>query len=153
MKPFAAFAVAAIVLVAVETRRRRRRSPEDVVRAYYEAWADGDADAIDSVVAGSYHGHVNALAGIEERDRAALADQVRAHHEAFPESRFEVEEIVADGNRLAARVRMRGTHAGDEHEGEMRGLVLLRLEDGKIAEEWASWDYLGLARQLGVEVQ
>ena len=77
---------------------------------------------------------------------------MRSHCEAFSESRFDLEEVVRDGNRLAARLRMRGTHVGDEHESEMCGLVLLRLEGGKIAEEWASWDYLGLARQLGVEL-
>jgi predicted ester cyclase len=35
----------------------------------------------------------------------------------------------------------------------MDGLVFFRLEKGRIVEEWASWDYLGLARQLGLDGQ
>jgi len=44
-------------------------------------------------------------------------------------------------------------YTSDGRDVEMDGLVFLRVEDGRIAEEWASWDYLGLAEQLGMELE
>ena len=58
---------------------------------------------------------------------------------------------------MAARLRFRGTHLG-ELNGiaptgrwvDCTGIVISRMEDGKIAEDWANFDDLGMMRQLGV---
>jgi predicted ester cyclase len=44
-------------------------------------------------------------------------------------------------------------HGEDGRDVEMEGLVFLRVAGGRIAEEWANWDYLDLAQQLGVELE
>jgi ketosteroid isomerase-like protein len=120
-----------------------------VVRRYFDAWQEGDADTLGTIVSPDYRGHVHALAGTDDRGRDELAEHVRAHQDAFAWHRFEIEDMLGAHDRVAARVRMRA--AGPEgSEAEMEGLVIFRLEDGKIAEEWASWDYLGLARTLGL---
>ena len=48
---------------------------------------------------------------------------------------------------------MEARHVESGHDVELAGLAFFRVEDGRIAEEWSSWDYLGLARQLGVELR
>jgi steroid delta-isomerase-like uncharacterized protein len=144
----AAGALAAGLLIV---RERRRRSPETLVRKYFEAWAEGSPDSLDGVLADEYSGHVNALAGTEDRDRESLADQLEAHSQVFAERHYDVEDTVASGDEVAARVHMRATHAETDRTAEMDGLVFFRLDNGRIAEEWASWDYLGLARQLGLD--
>ena len=58
---------------------------------------------------------------------------------------------------MATRVRFRGTHQG-ELEGiaptgrrvESTGIIISRIEGGKLAEDWANFDDLGLMRRLGV---
>lgn len=77
--------------------------------------------------------------------------------EAFPDLRMEVEDVIADGDRVAYRATLTGTH-----EGELLGLAptgrpfraaqmhWLRLEDGRAAEHWAVRDDLGMLIQLGV---
>jgi predicted ester cyclase len=45
---------------------------------------------------------------------------------------------------------MQARHRETGREAEIDGLVILRVADGRIAEEWSSWDYLGLAKQLGL---
>jgi predicted ester cyclase len=45
---------------------------------------------------------------------------------------------------------MHAQHEETGRDGEMEGIAILRLEDGRIAEEWSSWDYRGLANQLGL---
>jgi hypothetical protein len=45
---------------------------------------------------------------------------------------------------------MHACHEETGREGEMDGIAILRLDGDRIAEEWSSWDYLGLANQLGL---
>jgi predicted ester cyclase len=69
-----------------------------------------------------------------------------------------VEEVVAEGNRVAGRFTMRGTHAGTlfgiPATGKAVGvgvMVIARFDEaGKWVEDWANWDQLGMLQQLGV---
>jgi predicted ester cyclase len=66
-----------------------------------------------------------------------------------------VEDLIAEGDRVAARLRFRGTHLG-ELDGiaptgrrvDCTGIVISRMEGGKIAEDWANFDDLGMMQQL-----
>ncbi len=77
---------------------------------------------------------------------------------AFPDMRATVEDVVAEGDKVVTRVTIRGTHQGEVEEfgpptgRQMEGhsLSLHRIEDGKIVEEWNSWDNLSLMQQLGL---
>jgi predicted ester cyclase len=67
-----------------------------------------------------------------------------------------IEDLIAEGDRVAARVRFRGTHQGKlesiaptGRRVESTGIIISRIEGGKIAEDWANFDDLGLMRQLG----
>jgi ketosteroid isomerase-like protein len=152
MKRHLALAGGALAAALLLVRERGRRSPEAAVREYFKAWEAGEVDPLRRVVDREYSGHVNALAGTEDRDRDTLAEQLEAHASVFGERSFRVEDTVASHDRAAARVHMRAIHAETDREVEMEGLVFFRLEKGRIIEEWASWDYLGLAQQLGLEI-
>jgi steroid delta-isomerase-like uncharacterized protein len=75
---------------------------------------------------------------------------------AFPDLRITVEELVGEGDMVAARLSWRGTHQG-EFQGlpptgrtvAVTGLGLYRLAGGKIVEDWIQEDFLGLMQQLG----
>lgn len=74
----------------------------------------------------------------------------------FPDFRMSIEDIVAQGDKVAARFIERGTH-----NGEFMGITptgrqvtwteigILRIEGGKIVESWYETDMLGLMQQLG----
>jgi ubiquinone/menaquinone biosynthesis C-methylase UbiE len=66
----------------------------------------------------------------------------------FPDLRFDVEDQVTEGDKVASRWTLHGTHEG--REVELRGIVISRFEDGRIIEDWASSDTLELVRQLGL---
>jgi len=142
----AALATAAVVGV----RRRRAHDPERLLREYFDAWASGDGDALDDLLADDYRAHVHTLAGTEERDREELASLLDGHAEAFEHVEYDVQDVLKDDGRVAARVAMRADHRETGRSGEMEGLAIFRLRHGRIAEEWSSWDYLGLADQLGL---
>jgi steroid delta-isomerase-like uncharacterized protein len=147
----AAAAVApAAALAASLLRRHKKHDPEQVLRAYYDAWAKGDAEAVGELVADDYCGHVHTLSGTEEQSAEELAERVEGHAGAFEQVEYDVEDVIASDGRVAARVTMRAGHRETGREAETVGLVILRVEDGRIAEEWSSWDYLGLAERLGL---
>lgn len=79
-------------------------------------------------------------------------------HAAFPDAEDTIEDIVAEGDKVAVRIRMRGTHEGPfldleptENEVDVTGMVIYRIEDGKIAEDWHQADMMGLMQQLGIQ--
>jgi predicted ester cyclase len=97
------------------------------------------------------HGYPGALQGL---------DGLRAFHEAlweaFPDARLTVEDLVVEGDRVALRYRLQGTHRGpylgvapDGVRFDVEGLTLLRLADGRVVEEWHSPTELAILRQLG----
>jgi ketosteroid isomerase-like protein len=147
-----ALRIGAVALAAALARslRRRRAGSGDVVRAYFDAWSEGDGDAIRDLVTDDYLAHVHTLEGMEERDADELVDIVGGHAKAFAEVEYELQELLCHNGHAAVRATMRARHGETKREGEIDGIAILRLDGGRIAEEWSSWDYLGLASQLGL---
>ncbi|MCB9099793.1 MAG: ester cyclase [Anaerolineales bacterium] len=75
----------------------------------------------------------------------------------FPDSRFPVEEIIAEGDKVVVRHRFQGTHQA-EFQGipatgqavSIDGIALLRLDNGAVVEGWLNADLMGMMQQLGV---
>lgn len=76
--------------------------------------------------------------------------------QAFPDAQVNIEELIAEGNKVVARVRASGTHQG-EFQGmppthkrmTISGMDLIGLQGGRIVEHWGEWDNLGLLQQIG----
>ncbi|MEW5829346.1 MAG: ester cyclase [Chloroflexota bacterium] len=76
---------------------------------------------------------------------------------AFPDSRIIVDDVIAGDGRVAVRHRLRGTHLA-ELQGipptgkpvEAGGIVIFRIENGRIAEAWLNADMMGMMQQMGV---
>jgi steroid delta-isomerase-like uncharacterized protein len=151
-KPAKAVAAAApaAAFAASLLRRHKKSDPEHVLRAYYDAWSEGDGDAVRELLADDYCGHVHTLSGTEDQGADDLAERVESHAGAFEQVEYDVEDVIAADGRVAARVTMHASHKETGREAETVGLVILRVDGGRIAEEWSSWDYLGLAEQLGL---
>ena len=127
-----------------------------VRRQEEEIHTQGNLDAADEIYAPNYVGHDPSnpedIRGLEAAKQAA-AD----YRKAFPDLQVTIEDLIAEGDKVATRVRFRGTHQG-ELEGmaptgrrvESTGIIISRIEGGKIAEDWANFDDLGMMQQLGV---
>ena len=75
---------------------------------------------------------------------------------AFPDFRFDVKEILQDGNKVVVRARATGTHEGEfmgmaptGNTFEMGLIDIMEFEDGKMAAHWGLMDMAALMRQLG----
>ena len=124
-------------------------------RTYEELLNRGDLDVADELVAPEFINH-EAPPG---RDRGpdsmrGLATMLRT---AFPDLHFEIEELVAEGNVVAGRLTMSGTHEGPLMGTPPTGrsvrqdhMHFVRFGDGKAVEHWGVRDELGMMQQLGV---
>jgi steroid delta-isomerase-like uncharacterized protein len=95
--------------------------------------------------------HLRALRGPE-----VMKQTVQMYRAAFPDVKITVDDVIAQGDKVALRWHAEGTHRG-ELEGmaptgvraTVTGIFIDQWKDGKIVESWGQWDNLGLARQLG----
>ena len=67
-----------------------------------------------------------------------------------------VDDVMADGDKVALRWHAEGTHRGElpglaptGKRASATGITIYQWRDGKVVEAWTQWDNLGLARQLG----
>jgi predicted ester cyclase len=75
---------------------------------------------------------------------------------AFPDTKANVEDIIALGDKVVTRWKIRATHTGELQgmaptgkEVTITGIIITRVENGKAAEEWEAFDQLSLMQQLG----
>jgi steroid delta-isomerase-like uncharacterized protein len=127
-----------------------------VRRQEEELFGGGNLDVADEIYAPDYVGHDPSnpedVRGLEAAKQAASD-----YRQAFPDLRVTVEDLIAEGDRVAARLRFRGTHLGELNgipptgrRVDCTGIVISRIEEGKIAEDWANFDDLGMMQQLRV---
>jgi predicted ester cyclase len=94
--------------------------------------------------------------GPESVDVNGYVGAMSAILNAFPDSRFPMEDVVAEGDRVVVRHSLRGTHQAEfqgvpttDRPVVVNAIVILRYENGKAAELWLNADFLGLMQQLG----
>lgn len=131
----------------------RSEIPKTVVRRYFEAYNTQRPEAVMAFV---HRDHVYHPPGVAEpMDRRGRQADEAPFFAAFTDIESVVEEQIAEGDRVASRITMRCTHAGPYHGRAPTGrrivipfLDFSRVRDGKILEEWAEFDTLGLLEQL-----
>lgn len=113
-------------------------------RALEEVCSGKNLDGIPDVYHPDFVDHVNAM---EYRGHEGARKSVALYLALFPDLRFAVDEQVSEGDRVASRWTLRGTHRG--RAVRLTGIVISRFEDGRIVEDWATSDTIEIARQLG----
>ena len=123
-------------------------------RWFDEVWNRGRVEAIDELLTGDavIHG-----LGADAHGPDGFKPFHAAYRSAFPDVTLQIEDIVAEGDRVAARWSGTGTHRGaslgfDATGRRVRfsGMVFARVENGRLVEGWNVFDQLGMLQQLGV---
>ncbi len=139
--------VGQVTEVTEENKALLRRYTDEVVNK-------GNLDAADEMVAPGYVHHQPPNPDQHGIDRfKQLVVDLRT---AFPDIHVAIDDQIAEGDRVATRITIRGTHLGEflgvaptGRKVEMKGIAIDRCSDGKIVEGWECSDALGLMRQLG----
>lgn len=125
-----------------------------VRRIIDEAWNRGDLDVIDEAFAADYQEH-NPRPG-QETGIEGYKGGISMLRAAFPDLSLDLQDIVADGDRVAVRYVLRGTHNGQMmglpasgKRVESDGMVFARFQGGQVVERWGVQDMLTLLQQIG----
>jgi steroid delta-isomerase-like uncharacterized protein len=126
-----------------------------IIRRYWdEKWNLRRPAALDELMMANvtYHGTSMEMNGIEEY-RQVYSGYLCAFHD----SKAVVEDLVAEGDKVASRVMVSAVHKGELASIPVTGktitirlFTMFRLAEGKIAEEWEILDEMGIMQQLGV---
>src|ERR1041384_2921476 len=129
-----------------------------LVRWFEEVWNNGRADAIEEMF------HENGIAHGLSDDPANPMRGPKDYRpfylmlrEAFPNIEVVVEDMIAEGDKVAARCSVRGQHEGDflgraatQSPVAITGITIVRNENGKIVEAWNNFDFMTLHKQVGL---
>lgn len=127
-----------------------------LMRRFYEEISKGNLAVVNELTAADLVDHSPFVPGLAPGRQGTLElfTMIRA---AFPDLRVTAEDMVAEGDKVAARATMSGTH-----KGEFMGIAptgkqitvgvieILRIAGGKMVEHWNVVDSLGMMQQLGV---
>jgi predicted ester cyclase len=132
----------------------RERKEMLVKRALDEVFSAGNFDVVNEIFHPNFVNHEagpNTPPGPE-----GLKLTVGWIRNSFSDLHYEIEDTIAEGDKLAARVKASGRHTGDfigfaptGKSFDVQQIHVYRFEGGKIVEHWAARDDLGQGMQLG----
>ena len=133
------------------------KNKELINRWFEEVWNKGRTEAISEMFAenGVAHG-LSGEAGTPLRGPANFEPFHAQFREAFPDIVVTVEDIVEEGDKIAARCSVRAKHTGhslgvaaSNAPVDFTGITIVRIKDGKIVEAWNNFDFMKMYRQIG----
>jgi steroid delta-isomerase-like uncharacterized protein len=124
-----------------------------VRRIFEEAWNRGNLAVVDELIA---------VDAVDHHDpdvpsfAAHMKEEIIALRRAFPDLRFVIEDMLGEGDKVAVRLTVGGTHEGTYNGIPATGrrfavehIHIARVVDGKGVDHWAAMDTLGMLQQLG----
>lgn len=144
--------------IALRSRRRPGRATTDgrlLARwVIEEPWKD-NWHVLSSHVSPTYVGH-DLAAPESHAGPNGLRTQLERLVQAFPDGRITVDEQFSEGDVVTSRWTFRGTQTGElagiaptGKQVTVAGMTISRVDGDVVAEEWTSWDRLGMLVQLG----
>jgi steroid delta-isomerase-like uncharacterized protein len=128
----------------------------NVRRLFEEVWNKGYVAVADELFAPSYQHHDSSTPDVG-RGPESEKKRVTLYRNAFPDIRFTIEDLLAEGETVVARWSCRGTHKGElsgiaptGKQFNITGVSMARFTNGKMFEGYVNWDALRLMQQLGV---
>ena len=120
-----------------------------------EVFNQGNLATLDELVDDGFVEHEE-FPGISA-DKAGLKTFVTTLRDAFPDLRFEIVAMVADGDEVWIQNISRGTHKGEwmgipatGKSIEVQAIDRVRVRDGRMVEHWGVTDVMTMMQQLGV---
>lgn len=128
---------------------------KETIRRFANVINSGDLSKLDDLCAEQFV--YKSSAGEEYHGLEGAKDLMNSYREAFPDLEISLEEIVAEGNRVFSIYRQTGTHEGElmgieptNEKMDLKIAALATFENGKVVEQFDTYDSLELLKQLGV---
>jgi len=134
-------------------------TPEEnkaLIQRFFDAWNKRQPDAFDDLVAPDVVRHCEATPGVEVQSLDQVKDFLQQDTAVFPDSVQMIKLLVAERNLVAAWTTYEGTQQGQMGPFPPSGRkvrfdfgAVFRINGGKIAEWWVTWDNLTILKALG----
>ena len=128
---------------------------KEVVRRYLQILGGGALDQLDQVLGPDFVDRTPGAAPNVYGPEAIRQSQRKAR-DLFQDIHYAVDDLIAEGDRVAARYTVRATRKGNGAAGlpvQVIGVTFFRIADGKIREAWIVNDQIELFRQLGFTIR
>lgn len=141
------------------TREETETQNMEVVRGAHSSLAAGNFEAFKAAIGPNYVRHCQAMPpGLQElHGTDEFFGFLKEWIKAVSGYTDTISNMIADGDRVAYVSTMRGTQTGPLEPFPATGksftlvnIIIQRLENGKIAETWVSWDNVSFLTQLGL---
>lgn len=127
---------------------------KQTIRRYLDqTWNEGRIDEAAAFLDPGYRRHTGPDS--PPLDAAGQRTRLQSFRTAFPDARLVIEEVIAEGDLVAFRFTLSGTHQGvfqgiqpTGRRVRAAGLDLVRFKDGKLVEHWGGADVNALKTQL-----
>lgn len=127
-------------------------------RLYEEVFNQGKLDVAEELIGPNVVEHQKQPGVDPNAAGPELVKQIaRFFRSAFPDLHIAVDDLISEGDRVAARVTISGTHQGElmgipptGKRVEVSSIDIIRFENGKAAEHWGETDIMSMMQQLGV---
>jgi steroid delta-isomerase-like uncharacterized protein len=157
MKPNLLRAVALLTAILVSHSVIQAQTLSDnkkiILRSESELWSKGDLAVADQLYSTGFVCHF--VLGPEWKGVPGIKNAVSSHRTSFPDWKEKVEDIIAEGDRVAIRITSSGTQRGEfagipptGRKVTIEEFHIYRIADGKIVEQWGMPDVQGLMQQL-----
>ena len=134
-------------------------SNKAILRQFMETiWNTGDFARVPDFVADAYTIEEDRGDPWEGQtlDQATFTQRVRYSRDAFPDLRFDIQEMVAEADNVVAKWFMSGTHLGDlpqlpatGRSFKIAGMTIYRINEGKVCGHVQVFDQLAFLGQIG----
>jgi len=126
---------------------------KDFMRRFIEASVASDQSAYKELLAPDFMAH---LPGSPQNGEVFLQHN-NVFNVAFSDRQITVEDLIAEGDKIMARITWRGIHSGDFQGLPPTGkqvvigaFIVERIKDGKTVEHWSLFDQRSMMQQLGL---
>lgn len=131
--------------------QERLETNKELVRQLGAINDAADWDKLDDLLSDSFQRHSMATIGKPEIiSRQEFKNHEQVIRALYPDRHVTYEKVIAEGNMVAAYATFSGTNKELGKPIELKYLVMMRIEEGKIAEIWVEWDNLSIQQQLGI---
>jgi steroid delta-isomerase-like uncharacterized protein len=141
------------------TQAKVEEQNKEIVNRAWEASSKGDFETLKELGTPEYLWYLPSNS-TKPISREEAIEKAKRLHRAFPDISFSVKELIAIGDKVISRYTLRGTQQGEfagipatGNKVEISGIMISRIENGKIVEEKEEWDMLGFMQQLGMELK
>ena len=146
-------------LEAMKAQAKVEEQNKELVRKTFEEWNKGNFEFLLEVYAPDYV-YFSPSISSKPKSREESIEMGKMLRKAFPDISWSIEELIAEEDRVITRWVFRGTHEGEfmgiqaiGNKVEVSGIIISRIENGKVVEEREEFDALGLMMQLGMELK